>query len=59
MQIKRNVIFNKAGGNASKNSCTYKINLPADMVRELGVTEEDRGVTLSFENGVITIRKDV
>lgn len=59
MQIKRNVIFNKAGGNASKNSYTYKINLPADMVRELGVTEEDRGVTLSFENGVITIRKDV
>lgn len=58
MQIKRNVIFNKAGGNASKNSYTYKINLPADMVRELGVTEEDRGVTLSFENGVITIRKD-
>lgn len=57
MQIKRNVIFNKAGGNASKNSYTYKINLPADMVRELGVTEEDRGVTLSFENGVITIRK--
>ena len=58
MQIKRNVIFNKAGGNASKNSYTYKINLPADMVRELGVTEEDRGVTLSSENGVITIRKD-
>ena len=57
MQIKRNVIFNKAGGNASKNSYTYKINLPADMVRELGVTEEDRSVTLTCENGILTIKK--
>ena len=59
MQIKRNVIFNKAGGNASKNSYTYKVNLPADMIRELGVTEEDKGVILSLENGAITIRKEV
>ena len=57
MQIKRNVIFNKAGGNASKNSYTYKINLPADMVRELGVTEDDRSVILNCENGILTIKK--
>ena len=57
MQVKRNVIFNKAGGNASKNAMTYKINIPADMIRELGVTEEDRSVTLTCENGVLTIKK--
>lgn len=59
MKVKRNVIFNKAGGNASKNAYTYKINLPVDMIRELGVTEDDRGVILSMENGAIMIRKEV
>ena len=58
MQIRRNDIFNKAGGNASKNSYRYKISLPADMIRDLGVTESDRGVIISMENGTITIRKE-
>ena len=58
MQIRRNVIFNKAGGNASKNSYSYKISLPADMIRDLGVTESDRGVIIAMENGTITIRKE-
>ena len=58
MQIKRNVIFNRAGGNASKNAYSYKISLPADMIRELGVTESDRGVIIAMENGTITIQKE-
>ena len=57
MQVKRNVIFNKAGGNASKNGMTYKINIPADMIKGLGVTEEDRSVVLDYGNGIITIKK--
>lgn len=57
MQVKRNVIFNKAGGNASKNAMTYKINIPADMIRELGVTDDDRSVTLTCKNGIVTIEK--
>ena len=57
MHVKRNIIFNKAGGNASKNAVTYKINIPADMIRELGVTEDDRSVILSCENGILTIKK--
>lgn len=57
MQVKRNVIFNKAGGNASKNAMTYKINIPADMIKGLGVTEEDRSVVLDYGNGIITIKK--
>lgn len=57
MQVKRNVIFNKAGGNASKNAMTYKINIPADMIRELGVTEDDRSVILDCKNGILTIKK--
>ena len=29
-EIERNIIFGKAGGNASKNSYSCKISLPAD-----------------------------
>lgn len=57
MQVKRNVIFNKAGGNASKNAMTYKINIPADMIRELGVSDDDRSVILDCKNGILTIKK--
>ena len=58
MQAKRNIIIQKAGGTAGKNSKNYKISLPADMVRELGVTEEDRSVVLTCEGGKIAIEKD-
>lgn len=58
MQAKRNIMINKAGGNAGANSKNYRVSLPADMVRELGITEEDRSVILLCENGIITIKKD-
>lgn len=58
MQAKRNVMIAKTGGTAGKNSKNYKISLPADMIRELGVTEEDRSVTLTCEDGKIVIKKD-
>lgn len=58
MQVRRNIMFAKTGGTAGKNSKNYKISLPADMVRELGVTEEDRSVILSCEDGKIVIVKD-
>ena len=58
MQVKRNVMIAKAGGTAGKNSKNYKISLPADMVRELGVTEEDRSVILTCEDGKVIIEKD-
>lgn len=58
MQAKRNVMFAKAGGTAGKNSKLYRLSLPADMVRELGVTEDDKSVILTCENGKIVIEKD-
>lgn len=58
MQVKRNVMFAKAGGTAGKNSKLYRLSLPADMVRELGVTEDDKSVILTCENGKIVIEKD-
>lgn len=58
MQVKRNIMINKAGGHSGANTKNYRVSIPADMIRELGVTEEDRGVILSVENGAIIIRKE-
>lgn len=57
MQVKRNIMINKAGGHSGVNTKNYRVSIPADMIRELGVTEDNRSVTLTCENGVLTIRK--
>ena len=57
-EIKRNIIINKAGGNASKNACTYKLSIPGAAIDALGVTKDDRGVVLSIEGDKIVIKKD-
>ena len=57
MQVKRNIMINKAGGNSGANTKNYRVSIPADMIRDLGVTEEDRSVTLNCENGILTIKK--
>ena len=57
MEAKRNVMINKAGGHSGANTKNYRVSIPADMIRELGVTEDNRSVTLTCENGIVTIRK--
>lgn len=57
MEVERNIIFNKAGGNAGKSSYSYKLSLPADAVEALGVTPENKNVILKIENGKIIIEK--
>ena len=57
MQVKRNIMINKAGGHSGANTKNYRVSIPADMIRELGVTEDDRSVILTCENGILTIRK--
>lgn len=56
-KVERNVMFNKAGGNASKNAYTYRISLPADAIKALGATPEDRSVVLEIEDNKVVIRK--
>lgn len=58
MQVKRNIMINKAGGHSGANTKNYRVSIPADMVRELGVTEEDRSVILTCEDGKVIIEKD-
>ena len=57
IMVERNVIIAKAGGTAGKNSVNYKISLPAEMVKEMGITQEDRAVIVSFIDGKIIIEK--
>lgn len=54
---KARVIFNKAGGSASKGSQTTRITLPVTWVREMGITEDSREVDITFQNGKIIIEK--
>ena len=50
-------MFSKAGGTAGKESCGYKINIPADMIRELGISRDNRSVILKCEDKKIIIQK--
>ena len=59
MEVKRNIIIGKVGGNANENSVNYKVSLPAKMVKDLGVTKEDRSVILTFENNKIIYSSNV
>ena len=56
--VERNIIMGKAGGTAGKNSINYKISLPAEMVKELGVTQDDKSVLVSFDDGKIIVLSD-
>lgn len=57
MQAKRNIMINKAGGTAGKNSVNYRLSIPADMVRAIGANEDDRSVLLRLEENRIVIEK--
>lgn len=53
----KKVSFFASGGNASKQSKAARITLPTKWVKDMGVTPDDRDVTLEYSNGVITIHK--
>lgn len=54
---KANVIFGRAGGNASKNSYTCKLSLPKTWIDRMKLTLERREVELAFDGDTITIEK--
>ena len=51
------VIFNKSGGNASKNSFTTRITVPKSWLDEMSVTQDNREIVATFDGMSITIRK--
>lgn len=54
---KRNIMINKAGGGSGKNTVNYRVSLPAPWMQQMGITEEDREVILSFDGEKIIIEK--
>lgn len=54
---KGNMIFGKAGGNASRNSYTCKVSVPKTWVDRMGLTPEQREIELAFDGDRITIEK--
>lgn len=52
-----NVIIQAPGGTASKNSSTYKVSLPSAWIKEMGITDSDRQIELTFDGTSITISK--
>lgn len=58
MEEKRaRVIFNKSGGTAGKGGITNRITIPTTWVKEMGITEEQREVNISFDGEKIIIEK--
>ena len=54
---KAKIQMRNPGGNASKGAKTYSMTLPAKWMQEIGITEENRVVTLSFDGKKIIIEK--
>lgn len=52
-----NIMFNKAGGNASKNSISNKISIPSKWVKEMGLTKTNRSVKVTYDGDKIIIEK--
>lgn len=53
----KNLLIGKAGGTSGKNTQYYSIKLPVEMVRELGLSEDEKSVKLICEDGKIIIEK--
>ena len=47
----------KSGGTTSKNALIYRLTIPAEMIKSLGVTPEDRSIELDMVGDTLTIRK--
>ena len=54
---KANIIFTKAGGNASKSAYNTKVSIPKAWADRMGFSVDDRSAILEFDDKQITIRK--
>ena len=52
-----NVIFNCSGGNSAKGSITNRLTIPTLWIKEMGITQENRQVEVTFNDNKIIIEK--
>lgn len=51
------IMFNKSGGNASKNSYAPKLSIPKAWLDSMNVTLDEREVKAKFDGSKIIIEK--
>lgn len=51
------VIIHASGGTAGKGANTYKLTLPSVWIKEMGISEFEREVELSFDGSTIAVAK--
>lgn len=51
------MIFNRSGGTAGSGGCTTRVTIPSSWTREMGINQDDREITISFDGERITIEK--
>ena len=54
-----NMIIAKAGGNASQNAYNCKVSIPKIWADKLGVSPNDKTLSLQFDGNSIIIRKQM
>ena len=52
-----NMIISKAGGNASQNAYNCKVSIPKTWADKLGVSPDDKALSLEFKDESIIIKK--
>ena len=52
-----NIQIGKPGGNASKGARNYRVSIPSLWAQKIGVTPEDKTVSISFDGQRIIIEK--
>ena len=52
-----NMIIAKAGGNASQNAYNCKVSIPKTWADKLGVSIDNKALSLEFDGKSIVIRK--
>ncbi len=52
-----NMIIAKAGGNASQSAYNCKVSIPKTWADKLGVSINDKALSLKFDGDTIIIRK--
>ncbi len=54
---KLKISFNKSGGTAGKGGVTTRVTLPKTWIDKMGITQEEREVTVTFDEEKIIIKK--
>lgn len=52
-----NMIIGKSGGNASQNAYNCKVSIPKLWADRLGISPDNKSLSLEFDGETITIKK--